>query len=178
MGRSASCSFTYLFSYYSETVGAFGTIAKYIAGINDTEVEYPDYVDYAEVHDPHYLPQYQTTYGDYQYYDYSADPSRQFANVQPEDSYDYRLGSQDHGHVHHDSSYDYPHLTDTFYPSQTERISNNLLYEDYNTYLQTEGRTTEEQIERSGYADPEKQTVEEALYIIGMSIEDSLVKLM
>ena len=117
-------------------------------------------MDYAEVHDTHYLPQYQTTYGDYQYYDYSPDPGPQFVAAQTEDSYDY------------------PYLTDNFYPSQTERISNNLLYEDYNTYLQTEGRTTEEQIERSGYADPEKQTVEEALYIIGKSIDYSLVKLM
>ena len=40
-------------------MGAFGTIAKYIAGINETEAEYPDYqdyVDYGEVHHTHYVP--------------------------------------------------------------------------------------------------------------------------
>ena len=55
----------------SETVGAFGTIAKYIAGINDTardwETEYEDFVDYGEVHDTHYIAsQYQRAYTDYQ----------------------------------------------------------------------------------------------------------------
>ena len=41
----------------SETVGAFGTIAKYIAGINDTEefTDYPEYVDYGAVHHTHYV---------------------------------------------------------------------------------------------------------------------------
>ena len=147
---------------YSETVGAFGTIAKYIAGINDTDVEYEDYIDYAEVHHTHYVPQFQTSYGDYQYYDYPAAPSPQFVNTPREDGYDYPYVN-----TQQQDSYDYPYLTDTFYPSQTEQISNNLQYEDYSNYYETEGRTIEEQVERSGYADPEKQTVEEALYIIG-----------
>ena len=74
----------------SETVGAFGTIAKYIAGINDTardwEAEYEDFVDYGEVHDTHYIAsQYQrayTDYQDYQYQDYSyQDTSPQAADI-------------------------------------------------------------------------------------------------
>ena len=106
----------------SETVGAFGTIAKYIAGINDTardwETEYEDFVDYGEVHDTHYIAsQYQrayTDYQDYQYQDYSyQETSPQLVYPPTEDSY-----------------YDYPYPDqEHFLPSQTERISNNFLAE-------------------------------------------------
>ena len=63
----------WLSSIFSETVGAFGTIAKYIAGINDTTeyVDYQDYVDYGEVHHSHYVPQYQRAYQEFQ--DYYSD---------------------------------------------------------------------------------------------------------
>ena len=60
----------------SETVGAMGTIAKFIVGINDTSDQlegrdYTEYVDYSEVHDPHYLPDYQHDYYQ-QYPDYQV----------------------------------------------------------------------------------------------------------
>ena len=89
--------------------------------------------------------------------------------------------------------YDY----DQFYPSQTQQISNNYIYDDFTGYYGAQARGIEEQgdhahhdhhdhhhyegedhhhyeqddhIDRSGYADSEKQTVEEALYIIGKTL--------
>ena len=70
--------------------------------------------------------------------------------------------------------YDYPYLPEEyipvpeeFIPSQTEKINNNFLYDEYNQYYGAEARTIEDQIDRAGQPDTGQQTVEEALYIIG-----------
>ena len=139
---------------FSETVGAFGTIAKYIAGINDTIDyfdEYPDYTDYAEVHEAIYHPKH-----DHDHHHHHHHEDRAYEDYQYQDYYD--TGP----YVH----YDYPIVPEEFYPSQTERINNNYLYDEFGNYIQAEGRNIEE-IDRTGQPEPQKQTVEEALYIIG-----------
>ena len=56
--------------------------------------------------------------------------------------------------------------------SPSQQISNNLQYSEYSDWPGTEARNIEDgdTMDRAGYADPEKQTVEEALYIIGKQI--------
>lgn len=56
-----------------------------------------------------------------------------------------------------------------FITSPSQQISNNLQYSEYSDWPGTEARNIEDgdSVDRAGYADPEKQTVEEALYIIG-----------
>jgi len=136
----------------SETVGAFGTIAKFITGVNETSEydDYADYVDYAEYHDPVYM-----RHQDY----YSYDDSSQL--VYPESR---------------DVFYDYPFVpsnpTNPYanqqYSTNTERIDHNYVANDY--FYGAEARNVEDQIDRNGYADPQGQTVEEALYVIGKNV--------
>ena len=159
----------------TETVGAFGTIAKYIAGINETGEEVPDYyVDYGEVHDPvyytkhqhdhhhhHHLPEYQ----DYQYPDYQDFQYRDFSPAYPDSR---------------DSYYDYaqPYIQEEdLIPTQTEKISNNFLYDELSQYYGAEARNIEDMIDRQGQAESGQQTVEEALYIIGQSSPSSQLSL-
>ena len=93
-------------------------------------------------HNHHHQHHHQRVYEEYPDYDYNYE--------------------QPNPYVH----YEYPVIPEQFYPSQTERIANNYLYDDYSGYYGAEARNDGgDVIDRSGYA--EKQTVEEALYIIG-----------
>ena len=66
--------------------------------------------------------------------------------------------------------YDYPYIPEEFIPSQTEKINNNFLYDEYSQYYGAEARNIEDQIDRAGKPDTGQQTVEEALYIIGKNV--------
>ena len=155
----------------TETVGAFGTIAKFIAGINETGEEFPDYyVDYGEVHDPvyytkqhqhehhhdHHHQHHQQDYQDYQYQEYQDFQYRDFSPAYPDSR---------------DSYYDYAqaYIQEELIPTQTEKISNNFLYDEFSQYYGAEARNIEDLIDRQGQAETGQQTVEEALYIIGQS---------
>ena len=156
----------------TETVGAFGTIAKFIAGINETGEEFPDYyVDYGEVHDPvyytkqhqhehhhdHHHQHHQQDYQDYQYQEYQDFQYRDFSPAYPDSR---------------DSYYDYAqaYIQEELIPTQTEKISNNFLYDELSQYYGAEGRNIEDLIDRQGQAESGQQTVEEALYIIGKNV--------
>ena len=158
----------------SETVGAFGTIAKFIAGINETGEEFPDYyVDYGEVHDPvYYTKQHQHGHGhghqhqhQHQHQDY-----QDYQEYQEYQDFQYRDFSPAYPD-NRDSYYDYhqAYIQEEAIPTQTEKISNNYLYEEYSQYYGAEARNIEDLIDRQGQAEPGQQTVEEALYIIGQS---------
>ena len=155
----------------SETVGAFGTIAKFIAGINETGEEFPDYyVDYGEVHDPVYYTkqyehqhqhQHQPDLHDYQeYQEYQEYPEYQDFQYR-----DFSPAYPDSREAYYD--YSQPYIQEEVIPTQTEKISNNYLYDEFSQYYGAEARNIEDLIDRQGQADSGQQTVEEALYIIG-----------
>lgn len=182
-------------SHYSETVGAFGTIAKFIAGINETGEEFPDYyIDYGEVHDPvyytkqgsdphhhhhHHHEEFQD-YQDYQDYQYQGIP-----NNCPQHNYACQtrlnfwpqffspgvsFGGFSVYPENREAYYDYHYAQEQLLPTQTEKISNNFLYDEYSQYYGAEARNIEEEIDRQGQAETGQQTVEEALYIIGKNV--------
>ncbi|XP_023344466.1 uncharacterized protein LOC111713755 [Eurytemora carolleeae] len=162
-----------------ETIGAVGTIARYLTGANTSrEDEYEDYKDYGEFHGPIYSKQsydyihpdlvYQSN-GDVFYdYPYTTQPDYSQLDYSRQEYRDQETTSQNNDDF------------TNFNPS--EFIGNDVYYEDY---YRAEGRNIPdphreglvplESADSSNPTDLEdradrEQTVEEALYIIGKNV--------